>query len=240
MAKQQTNNQFRKIRVYIRFFGLPLLLVIVAIVGWFFTPNDLSNFKSTLVGTLLSIGITLAAAEGFRKLAEYKRVKKTFGLLKLVTIPYLKNQSENLEATMKQYNDICSIEQSVLFFAQCSQLDKIATNFDKSWLQLMYSQDFLDAVNSDDHFNKIANAIFEVLLFIKQLSSQSANAQINLHNDFSKLTKEQQEEFINRAKQMRDGLKENIEKLSKYTGKLDEEILKSLNATGTNYSEFDR
>lgn len=239
MAKQ-TNNQIRKIWTHIRFFWLPLLLAIAAVVGWFYMPDDISNFKSTLIGTLLGIGITLAATEGFKKLTEHRRVKKTFGLLKLVTIPYLKNQAENLGDTLKQYNDICSIEQAVLFFAHCAQLDKVATNFDKSWLQLVYSQDFLDAIDSDNHFNKIANAVFEVLLFLKQLSVQSANAQINLHNDFSKLTKEQQEDFINRARQIRDALKENIEKLSKYTDKLDEEILKSLNVTGVNYSEFDR
>jgi len=240
MAKQSTNNNFRKIKVYARIFWLPLLLAILAIVGWFYVPDNLSNFKSTLIGTLLGIGITLAAAESFKKISEYKRVKKTFGLLKLVTIPYLKNQSDNFEATMKQYNDICSIEQAILFFAQCAQLDKVASNFDQSWLQLVYSQDFLDAISNDDHFNKMANAIFEVLLFIKQLSTQSANAQINFHNDFSKLTEEQQKDFINRAKQMRDALKENIEKLSKYTEKFDEEISSFLSTAGVNYSEFDR
>ena len=240
MAKQETNNQIRKIKVYIKFFWLLLLLIIAAVVGWFYIPDNLSDFKSTLIGTLLGVGITLAAAESFKKLAEYKRVKKTFGLLKLITIPYLKNQAENLEATIKQYNDICSIEQAVSFFAQCAHLDKLAVNFDKSWLQLVYSQDFLDAVSNDEHFNKMANAIFEVLLFLKQLSAQSANAQINLQNNFSKLSDEQREEFIKRAKKIRDDLQDNIGKLSKYTEKLDEEITRFLNITGVKYTEFDR
>ena len=104
MNKQETNDRIRKSKVYVKFFCLPLLLVVTAIVGWFYMPDNLSDFKSTLVGTLLGVGITLAAAESFKKLAEYKRVKKTFGLLRLITIPYLKHQAENLEATIKQYN----------------------------------------------------------------------------------------------------------------------------------------
>lgn len=230
----------RKIRTYLRFFWLPLLLASVIIIGWLYVPDDLSNFKSTSAGTLLGVGITLAAAEGFRKLAEHQRIKKTFGLLKLVMVPYLKNHSENLEVTLGQYDDICSLEQAVQFFAQCSRLDKMATNFDKSWLQLIYSQDLLDAIKDDDHFNKIANAVFEVLLFMKQLSVQSSNAQLNLYNDHLQFTKEEQESFISRARQMRNTLRENTVMLSKYTEKLDDEITKHLKTTGASYSEFNR
>ena len=230
----------RKLKTYLRFFWLPLLLATAGIVGWFYIPDNFSAFKSTLFGTLLGVGLTLATAEGFKSLIEYKRVKKTFGLLKLVTIPYIKNQAENLQETAKQYNDMCSIEQAVSLFVHCAHLDRVAANFDKSWLQLIYSQDFLDSVKNDEHFNKIANAIFEVLLFLKQLSAQSINAQINLQNNLSGLSDDPKNDFIKRAKKMRDELVDNADKLSKYSDKLDEEIMRFLNITGVNYSEFER
>ena len=230
----------RKLKTYLRFFWLPLLLATTGIVGWFYIPDNFSAFKSTLFGTLLGVGLTLATAEGFKSLTEYKRVKKTFGLLKLVTIPYINNQAENLQETTKQYNDMCSIEQAVSLFVHCAHLYRVAANFDKSWLQLIYSQDFLDSVKNDEHFNKIANAIFEVLLFLKQLSAQSINAQINLQNDSPRLSDDQKNDLIERAKKMRDELVDNADKLSKYSNKLDEEIMRFLNITGVNYSEFER
>lgn len=230
----------RKMETYLRFFWLPLFLMAIAIVSWFYIPDDFGTFKSSLFGTLLGVGISLATAESFKRLTEYKRVKKTFGLLKLITIPYLKNQAENLQATIKQYSDICSIEQAASLFVHCAHLDRVAVSFDKSWLQLVYSQDFLDAINNDEHFNKIANAIFEVLLFFKQLSAQSINAQINLQNNLASLSKDQQNDFIERAKKIRNDLMDNADKLSKYTNRLDEEIVRFLNMTGVKHSEFNR
>lgn len=230
----------RKIKIYLKFFWLPLLLAIVAVIGWFYIPDDFSAFKSTLFGTFLGVGLTIATAEGFKSLTEHKRVKKTFGLLKLIAVPYIKNQAENLQETAKQYNDMCSIEQAASLFVHCAHLDRVAINFDKSWLQLIYSQDFLDSVKNDEHFNKIANAIFEVLLFLKQLSAQSINAQINLQNNLSGLSEEQKTQLIERARKMRDELIDNAAKLLTYSGKLDEEIMRFLNTSGVNYSEFER
>ena len=230
----------RKVKIYLRFFWLPLLLGMVSIIGWFYMPDNFSTFKSTLFGTFLGVGLTIATAEGFKSLTEHKRVKKTFGLLKLVAVPYIKNQAENLQETAKQYNDICSIEQAVSLFVHCAHLDRVATNFDKSWLQLIYSQDFLDSIKNNEHFNKIANAIFEVLLFLKQLSAQSINAQINLQNDLPRLSDDQKNDLIERAKKMRNELVDNAAKLAKYSDKLDEEIMRFLNTNGVNYSEFER
>lgn len=99
---------------------------------------------------------------------------------------------------------------------------------------------FLDSVKNDEHFNKIANAIFEVLLFLEQLSAQSINAQINLQNNLSGLSDDQKNDFIKRARKMRDELIDNADKLSKYSDKLDEEITRFLNTNGVNYSEFER
>ncbi len=230
----------RIFRVYFRFFWPTLLLVVIGVVGWFFIPDSFSTFKSTLFGTLLGVGITLVMVEGYKKLHEYRRINRIFGLLKLTTIPYLKSQSESFQTTMKQFNDICSIEQAIVFFVNCGHLDRTVKSFDKSWLQLIYSQDFLDAVSKDDHFNRMAHAIFEVLLFLDQLSTQSVNAQINLLNDATKLPEDKQKDFIERARRMRDELEHATSKLLKYTSKLDEEIIRFFDTTGIKYSEFDR
>ena len=230
----------RKVKVYLRFFWLPLLLSAVGIFLWFYISNGLSNFKGTLIGAFLGISISLAVAESFKRLTEHRRVKKTFGLLELIAIPYLKNQSENLRETVGQYQDICSIEQAVSFLAICAHLDKVAINFDKSWLQLVYSQEFLDAIKNDEHFNKISHAIFEVLLFTKQLSAQSVNAQSLLLNDISHLTDTQKSDLINRTKNIRNALNDSAEKLQKYTDRLKEEIRNFLNEVGSVYSEFER
>lgn len=230
----------RKVEIYFRFFWPSLILSAAGIFLWFYISDDLSNFKSTLIGAFLGISISLALANGFKRLGEHRRIKKTFGMLELITIPYLKNQSQNLRETVSQYQDICSIEQAASFLAICAHLDKVAINFDKSWLQLVYSQEFLDAISSDEHFNKISHAIFEVLLFTKQMSAQSVNAQSLLLNDISHLTDTQKSDLINRAKNIRNTLNDSAEKLQKYTEKLKEEIRNFLNETGSTYSEFER
>lgn len=230
----------RKLQTYLRFFWLSIFLVLLGVLVWFYLQDSFNSFRGSFLGSLIGIGISISVIENLKKLTEYKRVKKTFGLLELITIPYLKNQADNLSATMKLYHDMCSTEQAAQFFAITAGMDKTAVNFDKSWLQLVYSQDFIDAINNDDHFNKIANAILEVLLFIKQLSVQSVNAQVFLLNNISSLTEEQKKNYLERARQIRDNLADSAEKLHKYTEKLGEEVSRFLDASGASYSEFER
>lgn len=230
----------RKFITYLKFFWTPILLLVIAIFCWFYVPDTISNFKVGLLGTALGIAISLFAAESFKKVTEHKRVKKTFGFLKLVTIPYLKNQAENFSASMQIYRDMCSTEQALSFLAMGAHFNRIADNFDKSWLQLVYSQDFIDAIGSDGHFNKMANAILEVLLFVKQVTAQSINAQTLLLNDASTLSDAQKTEFLNRAKKIRDDLEQSAQKLQKYVDNLDEEIVGFLSKNGASYSEFER
>ncbi|MCX6739085.1 MAG: hypothetical protein NT098_03465 [Candidatus Parcubacteria bacterium] len=230
----------RKLMRYLEFFLIPIVLLAVAIFCWFYVPESISSFRAGLLGTALGVGISLFAAESFKKITEYKRIKKTFGLLKLVTIPYLKNQAENFSATMQIYHDMCSIDQALSFLAMSSHFNRVSDSFDKSWLQMVYSQDFIDAIGSDQHLNKIANAILEVLLFIKQIAAQSVNAQTLLLNDVNTFSDTQKTEFLNRAKKIRDDLEQNAQKLQKYTDKLDEEVLNFLIKNGTIYSEIER
>ena len=133
-----------------------------------------------------------------------------------------------------------SVEQAVSFLAMGAHFNRIADNFDKSWLQLIYSQDFIDAIGSDAHFNKMANAILQVLLFIKQITAQSVNAQTLLLNDTSVFSDAQKMEFLSRAEKIRDGLEQSAQKLREYVDKLDEEIVGFLSKTGGAYSEFER
>src|SRR3990167_5964941 len=50
----------RKVKIYLRFFWLPLLLGVVSIIGWFYMPDNFSTFKSTLFGTFLGVGLIIA------------------------------------------------------------------------------------------------------------------------------------------------------------------------------------
>lgn len=230
----------RKIKLYLKFFWLPLFLIIIAAVSWFFIPESINSFQSGLVASILGIGISIFIAESFRKLNEHKRVKKTLGFLKLITIPYLKNQSENLTETIKLYQDICNTAQAQAFLMLVANFDSVSLSFDKSWLQLIYSQDFIDAISSDDQFNKIANTIFEILLFTKVLTAQSVNAKHLLANDLTKLSDEETKFFLTRTKQIRNDLNESAQKLQKYTEKLNEEIERFFSQNAVKYEEFER
>ena len=179
-------------------------------------------------------------AESYKKRTEYLRLKRTLGFLKLITIKYLKNQTENITDTMKLYQDICSISQAQSFLALVSNFDSVSLNFDKSWLQLIYSQDFIDAINSDDQLNKLSHAVLEILLFTKQLTAQSVNAKHLLMNDFTKFGEKEMDVFISSSKQIRDSLNDSAQKLEKYTDKLDEEIDHFFSNSGVKHEEFDR
>ena len=230
----------RKIKIYLKYFWIPITLIISSVICWFYISDTLGTFKVGLIASILGVGISIFTAESFKKISEYKRVKKTLGFLKLVTIPYLKNQSENLAETTKVYQDICSITQAQSFLVLVSNFDSVSLSFDKSWLQLIYSQDFIDAINSDEQFNKLSNAVFEILLFIKQLTAQSVNAKHLLMNDLTKFGDEETSFFLSRTKQIRNDLNDSASKLEKYTDKLDEEINRFLSDSGAKHEEFER
>jgi len=230
----------KKIEIYLKFFWIPLLLSIFAVICWFYISNTLNNFKVGLIASILGVGISIFTAESFKKISEYKRVKKTLGFLKLITIPYLKNQSENIAETTELYQDICSLAQAQSFLVLISNFDSISFSFDKSWLQLIYSQDFVDAINSDEQFNKLSNAVFEILLFTKQLTAQSINAKHLLMNDLTKFGDEEKGSFLSRTKKIRNDLNDSAQKLEKYTNKLNEEIDRFFSNSGVKYEEFVR
>ncbi len=79
----------RRIILIGRIFWIPILLLVAAAVCWFYVSISIDNFRGGLLGTALGVGITIFAADSFKKLDEYKRIKKTFGLLKLVAIVVL-------------------------------------------------------------------------------------------------------------------------------------------------------
>lgn len=230
----------RKIEIYLKYFWIPIILIIISVICWFYILDTLGNFKVGLIASILGVGISIFTAESFKKISEYKRVKKTLGFLKLITIPYLKNQSENFTETIKLYQDICSLAQAQSFLALVSNFDAVSLSFDKSWLQLIYSQDFIDAIDSDDQFNKLSNAILEIQLFTKQLTAQSVNAKHLLMNDFAKFGEKEADLFLSRAKQIRNDLNDSIQKLGKYTDKLNEEIDRFFSKSGVKHEEFER
>ena len=233
----------RVARTYLRLFLVPEILLVVSVLAWFYTPDSVSAAQGGLIGTVLGVGLSVSFVQSTKSLSDHKRRKKTFGLLKLITIPYLENRAKNSIETMKTYNDIDSLEKAVEFLAMSSHFDVMAQSFDKDWLQLIYSQEFLDTFNSkklEPHFHEIAKTVQETLLTIDQLTAQSVNAKVNLMNDFSKMNDEHKKEFIKRARQIRDDVMDNAQKLQKCTNELDREIMVHLRENGVGYSEYER
>jgi Zn-dependent oligopeptidase len=197
-------------------------------------------FKAGLIATILGVGISISTAASFKKFDEHRRVKKTFGYLKLITIPYIVNQSDNLSDTLKQYNDIVSVNEALIFTILVSNFDAISRTFDKSWLQLVYSQEFIDAIKSDEQFQKISDAVKEVLLFTKSLTAQSVIAKNLTIVDPNTFTSKDQKEYLKKVRMIRDELKESICTLNIYTKNLENEIDTHLSKNGAKYSETDR
>jgi len=230
----------RKLKLYIKFDIIPILLVIVAVLCLIFIPKEIDTFKAGLIATILGVGISISIAASFKKFDEHRRVKKTFGYLKLITIPYIVNQSDNLSDTLKQYNDIVSVNEALVFAILVSNFDSISQTFDKSWLQLVYSQEFIDAIKSDDQFQKISDAVKEVLLFTKSLTAQSVIAKNLTIVDPNTFTGKDQEEYLKKVRKIRDDLKESVCTLNIYTKNLENEIDAHLSKNGAKYSETNR
>jgi hypothetical protein len=230
----------RKIMIYLKYFWIPFILIFISIICSFYILDTFGNFRIGLLSSVLGIGISIFTAESFKQINEYKRVKKTLGLLKLIALPYLKNQSEDIAETIKSYQDICTITQAQSFLVLVSNFDSVSLSFDKSWLQFIYSQDFIDAIKSDDQFNKLSNAVLEIQLFTKQLTMQSVIAKHLLMSDFTKFGYKDTNHFLSRVKQVRNNLNVSVQKLEKYTDKLNEEICRFLSSSGVEYEEFER
>ncbi len=242
----------RKIKKQVELYKTPIIVGLISIFLFynFFgylnllnlsSNTDLLNFRIQLVATFLGVLLSIAIINANDNEKEYKRIKRTFGLLKLIAIPLLKNQAENLRDTIDiLYKDICSFEQALRLFSVVSRLDSLAANFDKNWTQLIYSREFLDAPINDSHFNSISRAVFEQLLFIKTLIAQSNNAKNLIIDDISKLSKEQQEQIIPKAREIRDDLSRASHLLLKTVDDLDREVLKFLHDAGVGYFEVER
>lgn len=230
----------KKIKLYLKTFYLPILLLIIAIILWFNVPKDYHSFKTALIASVLGVGIAIFTAESYKRLNEHKKIKRTFGFLSLITIPYLKNQYENILETMNIYQDICSIHKAQAFLILVSNFNSISLDFDKSWLQLIYSQGFVDSIKSDEQFSKISNAIFEILLFTKLLTAQSINAKHLISNDLSNLSQQEMEILLQKTQRIRNDLNDNTQKLKKYTNKLEEEIESFFSKNAVQREEFER
>jgi hypothetical protein len=203
--------------------------------------NAQDNFRTALIASALGIGISIAFAEGFKKRDAHLRIKKTMGFLKLVTVPYLKNQADNLKETMRQYQDIDSLEKAYSLVKIASKFDSISNTFDKSWLNLVYSQDSIEGIN-DSEFNKMAHAIFELTLFTKNLTAASVNANKFLTFDYDtyKENETATAALVLQARELRDDLNEAASKLEKYTDKFNDELDRFFERNGVKYEEFDR
>ncbi|MFA6464102.1 MAG: hypothetical protein WCV55_03805 [Candidatus Paceibacterota bacterium] len=230
----------KKILIYLKFFWIAILLLIFSVFFWYYLPEDYSNFKGTLIASILGVGIAIFAAEGIKNLNNHRRIKKNFGFLRLIVIPFLKNQSQNFLDTANAYNDICNKEQAINFIVIIAQLNEMICSFDKSWLQLIFSQDFIDVIRSDEHFNRISHAILEFLLFINSTSTLSVNAKTLMMNRLDELDDRAAQMFITKAREFRNTLTKSAQDLQKYINLLDNEMDAFFKKNGVNYEEFER
>lgn len=229
----------RKVKLYLRIFWFSILLVGVAICFWFFVSDKIGSLKTALVGAVLGFALTMSVTRNLDSLLQHKRRKRTLGMIKLVVVPYLENRARDLKALTDRNRDLCNIDEAVIFTRFVSNFDIMASSVDKEWLWLIYSEEFLDAINSDDHFNAIANAIFEVMLYIDQLSAQSLSAKA-LMSTGRDLTSDDQAILIEHAREARNSLEETATKLTEYVEQLDIEISQFLATNGTRYESRER
>lgn len=224
----------RKIKLYLKHFRIPILLLIISVILWYKIPANFDSFKNGLIASILGIGIAIFTAEGFKKINEHKRAKKTFGLLKIVTIPYLKGEAETTILYLDKYKDICDINKAKLFIFTSYNFIELLKIFDKSWLNLIYSQEFLDTIKKDSQLNKIANAISEVLLSTTNITKNSMNLQRwkNLESF--------QPKALDEIRRTRNEMEDSARKLLKFTERLENEIDEFLENTGTRLEFIDR
>jgi hypothetical protein len=229
------SDALRRHKLYLKVFRVPIWLSLAAIATWFFKPTALNAYQGTLLATILGVGITIFTAEGIKKLAEHKRVKKTFGLLKYITVPYLRSHVESIHGTLKNYSGNLSITHAFLMLGLVSNFDTIGIDFDESWLQLVHSQDFLDALDEDEHYQKIADVEFEVHSFTKNLAAQSIRAKYLLANGRVLIAGNMESQFLREVEQIRDSLEESATNLSKYSNSLEKTVDSFLLQNGVKY-----
>jgi len=238
----------RKIIFYLSAFWFPLVLFLFGLTIYFglnlnlqfISSSKKEDFLIQLLATLIGVGISIFVAEGFKEIEQRKRIKKSFGLLKLVTIKYICNFSENLFQTLSQYNDISDIQHAESLLRIVENFNQLALTFDKSLFQIAYSAEFLDSIKSDDQFNKISWSLSEILNITTQLSLNAINAQQILQTPAEFKNKKYQKYAIIKSKEIRDNLKTTITILNKYIERLEGEIDFLFQNTGAKYSEFDR
>lgn len=231
------SNSVRLLVLYERSFRLTYLFILVAAIFWLHNPH-FSDFRNILLATFLGVGATIFWADGLKKMTEYRRVKRTFGFLKYVVAPYLESQAESVKDTLSQeaYQGELNIAKAYLFLTLVANFDSISSDFDKSWLQLVYSQDFIDAMSleSDEQFQRIADVELEVLSFTKCLTAQSVRAKYWLING-QHIPDDRQADFLADATNMRDTLIESADGLRSYSKELEKTIDDFLLSNGTTY-----
>ena len=114
-GKAYNDYHMRKAKLYLRTFWLTILLVIIGVVGWAYDPYNLGEFRNAIFSSALGIGISISIAEGAENLVEHRRVKRTLGFLKLISIQYINNQVENFNEFLKLNKDIKSLEHAHAF-----------------------------------------------------------------------------------------------------------------------------
>lgn len=231
----------RTLKIYLKKFLLPLLLVAVAGISWFILPTTLDSYKSGLIASILGIGISISVAEAIKSLGEHRRIKRTLGFMKLIVLPYLTNLSENIDLLLERYGDICTHEQASAMLFEVANFDVISGSFDKEWLQMVYAPEFIDAIQTDDQFNNIALAIYETLLITKALTWHCVQSRSLMSKPADKERPERDTElFIGVARSIRASLRSDNRKFARQLDRLDTEVTRLMSSTGATLTMQDR
>jgi hypothetical protein len=155
-----------------------------------------------------------------------------------VAVPYLKSHAESMSYTLSQkaYQGKLTMTQALLFLTLAANFDTISSDFDKTWLQPIHSQDFIDAIDDSDLLYNIADVELEVLSFTKLLATQSVRARYWLING-QQIPDEQQIQFIAEVEKMRDDLQKSADSLAKYSVVLDKAIEAFLLNNGAKFKQ---
>ena len=202
-----------------RTYSVPIFLSLVALVLFITNPVGLSVVRIELLASILGVAISLSFVTSALTVTEHKRLKKTFGFLRIVTVPYLRSHSESVTGTLLAYRGDLTQIQALIFLHLDSNFDVISSSLDSSWLQFIHSQDFMDTIKHDDELQKIADVEFEVLSFTKSLAAQSVKAKYLL-DTFPLLQEHERNTIILQAQQIRDDLQESAQGLMDYTNQL--------------------
>lgn len=226
----------RKTKLYLRWFGIPLVVLVVTVILWCFFPADGDSFKVQIIATLLGTGFVVSLPVGFELKQRHLRRKKTFGYLKVNTIPLLEQLHKTFSQTLNSYLDINTSDDAKQLLILIGNCKIVLHNFDKSWEQLVLGNNFFDSIENGDDFYNLSKIIYELKVYLVHFSGGIVNS-ISLLNSYKLTGQVSDEELIVRTRILRNELIQSTNFFSLKTTEFDIVVSKYLQQQGVVYHE---